>query len=71
MKKQSTNTGSTFNKNMTNTETLTFDNSTVSSNICIPVLTAPLTPSNQLQGSLYIKNDFTAQTQWCFKKCLQ
>ena len=48
MKKQSANTGSTFNKNMTNTETLTFDNSTVSSNICIPVLTAPLTPSNQI-----------------------
>ena len=48
MNKQLANTGSTFNKNMTNTETLTFDNSTVSSNICVPVLTAPLTPSNQI-----------------------
>ena len=64
MKKQSANTGCTFNKNMTNTETLALDNITVSSNICIPVLTAPLTPSNPMQGSLYIKKDLTAQTQY-------
>ena len=48
---------------MTNTETLTLDNNTVSSNICIPVLAAPLTPSNPLQGSLHIKKDLTAQIQ--------
>ena len=44
MNKKLPNVGSTFNKNLTNTEKLTIDNITVLSKICIPIFTAPETP---------------------------
>ena len=56
MNKQLANTGSTLNKNMTNTESLSLDNLTTK-NIILPIYVAPSEPSNPVKGMTYIKND--------------
>ena len=54
MNKQLANTGSTLNKNMTNTESLSLDNLTTK-NIILPIYVEPSKPPNPVKGMIYIE----------------
>ena len=60
MNKQLAKKGTTLNKNMTNTENLSLDTLEVTTKVTLPVYTEPETPTNPLDGCLYIKK--TGQT---------